>query len=467
MAGGEYFWKNLKNMKRILLLLTFICVCASYWACKKNETGTVRTSADPFVSDALGWIQAKISESQFQKLDVSRIQTTTDSSRTVAAKIFLKGEVYKFVFISKDKSGFVGNWVEHKPASPNDRIEDNGIISTQSFDDKTSILLYYKNGKPVKFIQTINGETKTITADNPNINSINGGRGTNTTSIKAGVQMRETETTNDLPPVTVTAYVNNNISPSTLYGLYYYNPAPTYQYSYVPTAPTGGSGGGAGGTVPSTSYTITLGSATNPIGNINDYKKCFVNMPGNGYSYTITICVNQPKAGTRTAWGFSGNGSANSSSGSNPVNVGHTFLIFSETTPSGTITRNIGLYPQTSVSPIQPSAQGQLNNDASRPVDVSVAITMTNSQFFSALDYVSMGNNSGFLFNLNSTNCTSFALSALSSAGFNLPRTVGDWPGGHGNNPGDLGEDLRSMTLPAGMTRNTTNYSHPNVGTCY
>jgi hypothetical protein len=80
------------------------------------------------------------------------------------------------------------------------------------------------------------------------------------------------------------------------------------------------------------------------------------------------------------------------------------------------------------------------------------------------LNYVAQ--NAGATYNLSSYNCTSFTLRTLYAGDIYLPSTVGQWPGGSGNDPGDMGEDIRSMQLAAGQTRNTVSNPHPNLGTC-
>ena len=98
---------------------------------------------------------------------------------------------------------------------------------------------------------------------------------------------------------------------------------------------------------------------------------------------------------------------------------------------------------------------------------VALEVSMTNSQFFSILNFIAQTNNPSFQYDLNSNNCTHFALNALASGGINLPRTNGSWLNGAGLNPGDLGEDIRAMALGSNMTRSTANAYHPNAGTCY
>jgi hypothetical protein len=217
----------------------------------------------------------------------------------------------------------------------------------------------------------------------------------------------------------------------------------------------GGGGSGLG--------SFTVPPPTNLIANYPDYIKCFTNVGGNDHSYTVMLAVEQPTPGTRTPWVSNGGGGT---MGGNPVNVGHTYLVMTETTASGSTTRNVGFYPLRSISPAYPSSQGALNDDEATGYNIELTITMTNAQFFTILNFLSQGNTSGYLYDLNTNNCTTFALNALASAGINIPTTKGTWLGGSGDDPGDLGEDIRGMQLPSNITRNTVSNFHPNVGSC-
>jgi len=207
-----------------------------------------------------------------------------------------------------------------------------------------------------------------------------------------------------------------------------------------------GGGGGSRPTSPAASFVILGG--TNPIGNIADYNKCFTNSPADDHAYSVTIAVDQPSPGFRDPWGFTSGGFGGTKGTGNPVDVGHTFLIFSETYGLTTIIRNIGFYPQGTVDPWHPSDQGQLNNNAGHVFSISLTIKVDNLQFFKMLDYASLGNNTGFMYDLNSNNCTTFSLNTLAAGGVFVQSTKGTWIGnGYGYDPGDLGEDIRWMNL--------------------
>ncbi|WP_281847919.1 hypothetical protein [Olleya namhaensis] len=70
-------------------------------------------------------------------------------------------------------------------------------------------------------------------------------------------------------------------------------------------------------------------------------------------------------------------------------------------------------------------------------------------------------------YNINENNCTNQGIDCLNAGGINLPDTQGSWFLGYGggNNPADLGEDIREMELEPNMTRFTNPGNAPeNTG---
>ena len=238
---------------------------------------------------------------------------------------------------------------------------------------------------------------------------------------------------------------------------YYYDDGLNYSSNNYDAMFRGTSG--IGGIPSSKSFSIFNGN--NPIGNLADYMKCFDNIQGNTNTYQVTICINQPSAGSRTPWSLSG---TNTLSSNNPFNVGHAFMVFQQVSPSKTIIRNIGFYPQSTVTPLTPVSPGMYNNDGGTDYNISLTLAITSSQFFSMMNFIAQ--TSSIPYNLNSNNCTTFVINAFATAGINLPMTKGTWSGGSGFDPGDLGEDIRGMDLQPNMTRNSSSASHPNQGSC-
>lgn len=172
----------------------------------------------------------------------------------------------------------------------------------------------------------------------------------------------------------------------------------------------------------------------------------------NNAIHKVTLYVDQPNPGTRSPW--------------EPItNVGHAFIGMEQTIDGQTISLVLGFYPKagTGGNPWDPEAEGVFHNDGSHGYDVSITSSITKEQFqsirFAILDW------NGDNYNLNSANCTHFAIYAFEATGITLPRTYQEWPLGGGLNPGDLGEDLRAMALGQGMTRNTTGGLAPST-TC-
>jgi hypothetical protein len=213
---------------------------------------------------------------------------------------------------------------------------------------------------------------------------------------------------------------------------------------------------------------VIIAPPTSPISSIADYFKCFTLGSSPDHTYTVQICVDQPDPGTRQAWGLTAGGAGGTSVAGNPVNTGHTFLMLTENDQGNITSRNVGFYPSTFVfpTPATLASQGVLNNDQSHTYNISLTISVSGTQFFNILSYTELGGNTGFYYNLNTNNCTTFVLNAVAAGGIILPATQGTWPGGAGYDPGDLGEDLRNMSLAPNMIRNTVENDHPNTGTC-
>lgn len=272
---------------------------------------------------------------------------------------------------------------------------------------------------------------------------------------------------------TCTVIYGYNYSPSDPTGGYYWEEETNCSNTYLPESPDevhGGSlggGVGTGGGVTVNVSKVAIVAPNNPIGNIADYLKCFTNVGGDDHNYSVTICVQQPVPGTRAAYKWVDGGPIGSSVEGNIVNVGHTFLVFTEHYGGATITRNLGFYPSGGVKPGSNIARGQLNDDETHSYNISVTFPVTNADFFNMLNYAAHGNDPGMYYNLNSENCTTFGIQTLANGGITLPITIGSWPGGGlGCNPGDLGEDLRQMSLPPHAVKGTVENYHPNTGTC-
>jgi len=216
--------------------------------------------------------------------------------------------------------------------------------------------------------------------------------------------------------------------------------------------------GGGGSRPPSPAANFTVVSGNSPITDVAAYIKCFQNNASS--KYTITLAVEQPISGSRAPIYFPPRQLDPTYS------IGHTFLMFQQTTSAGMITiRSMGFYPKASVNPLSPSGLGMLNNDEGHWSNISMSFSVTGGQFMNIVNRAANGNSENY--NLNSFNCTTWALACLSAGGVNINTKPGDWGVGHGDDPGDLGEDLRSLPLASYMYRNETpGNASKNAGTC-
>jgi hypothetical protein len=233
-------------------------------------------------------------------------------------------------------------------------------------------------------------------------------------------------------------------------------------FMWAPDAGGGGGGssyigvetGGGGGSSQPTIY-----APTHIILDIKAYLKCFQVTPG--ATFQVTLCVDQPSPGSRNPWVIKATDGA---SGSGATSAGHTFLILTENMPGGwSITRSLGFYPSKSIWPLSPPVPGVLNNDENTTFNIAAQYNISSTLFFSMLQFVAANANDNY--QVNTYNCTNFALDALNAGHITLPRTIGYWVGGMGVDPGDLGEDIRNYNF-SGMTRITTPFLHSNLGTC-
>ncbi|QOG02052.1 hypothetical protein [Flavobacterium sp. MDT1-60] len=163
----------------------------------------------------------------------------------------------------------------------------------------------------------------------------------------------------------------------------------------------------------------------------------------------LIIYVDQPIPNNADAYTLSGD-------------VGHTFIAIQQ----GEIRRVLGYWPATSVNPVtSPSDKKAFGNDENHYFDVSISNNISSSQLKNIINYCK--DNVPTTYNLNSYNCTDFALAIGRLGGLNFSDSTGTWPGGSGNNPGKLGQNIRSMITPVNGSKQTTGgNAGSNKGTC-
>ncbi|MFD2555242.1 hypothetical protein [Sphingobacterium tabacisoli] len=204
-----------------------------------------------------------------------------------------------------------------------------------------------------------------------------------------------------------------------------------------PTPPGGDNGGGSGtGTwTPSSEWAadVSLNLLEEAPGDIITDIKSYLSVFNRNQGIYLTIYVEQPKYNSRDTWsGFP-----------TDPNVGHTWVALNQ----GNVTRVVGFYPSSSVNPFtKNTSPSVLVDDSGHAASVSFSFNVPATNTVNVLNTISSYNT---LYNLDSYNCTTFAIDVAKAGGLNLPSTSGRWPGGGGFNPGDLGQDLRTFRPPS------------------
>ena len=207
---------------------------------------------------------------------------------------------------------------------------------------------------------------------------------------------------------------------------------------------------------------MVIESPKKPINDIIDYLKCF--KPNPNCTYSVTLAIDQPI-----------NGSGSSFNPVNPADVGHTFLIIKQECSDGSsVTRSLGFYPNASVvTPFNPTKPGILGNDENHNYNAQVTIQTNGTALMDLLAIIisSMANNPPHspIYDLNTHNCTNWAVNVLSAWGVPVPTTGSEWPfsKGKGLNPGKIGEDIKQWNAQPNKSNSTEDSkTPPNGGSC-
>lgn len=429
-------------MKRSLLILSALFLCLVYWACRKNDTQETLTKfQDPFVSTAMAYLKHKISNEDFDKLDFNSVQLLKEDQKTTGVIIHFKNsQNLRSIIIGEKDKAITGNWLTVENKNTNNA---SGIIHTESLDGALENVVTYIDNRVVKLVKTDHGITKTTVIKYPKENQL-GGKSAVSSDIGSGIQISEGIHDDDphwLPNIIIPMSLNQTTT--NFYSLFWsFNQNASYIYSYTTVPPNGGNGGGGGVTAANTFTAPTFVSPDHPIPDIRIELKCFT--ISSTATYTIKVNINQPRPGSRDLVDLS-----------NPHSVGHTYLTLIQNGSSGTIIRNVGFYPQNFAKPGASQDMSVFGDDSNTPASVVLAITVNSSDFNTVVQNVIRQASKPY--NLDTYNCTTSGIDALNSINIHLPATIRNnnfVSPFTGNDPGDLGEDIRALNMPTFIQQN-------------
>ncbi len=190
--------------------------------------------------------------------------------------------------------------------------------------------------------------------------------------------------------------------------------------------------------------TVLFDNVSGEILDINEYLKCF-NLNQNAI---FVLYIDQPVANTNATH--------------NDIEPGHTFISILQ----NNVRRIIGFYPSVSVTPgIDNTANGMLVDNSNHEFDVSISYAINSTQLTNVINYIK--NHANTQYNLNTYNCTDFGMGVTAASGLALPSAYGSWGLGSGDNPGQLGQNIRNLPVPCQRIKNTTGgFALSNIGSC-
>ena len=381
------------------LLVLLICGCG-----KDNTITSTSTHSNLFVDAAVRYIKRHLSQNEQGLLDFSNSKVLVYKNRNFGILIFEKGgSLTRFLLLENQDSHFWGNWVDLSGLVKTPGGLSSGNIALRSFGDNA-----------LKNLVVVNNEVTGVKKSDPNNNTI--------------FPDQESAV---LPEVIISYDVNGNTVD--YYSWYWLLDQASYSaYDYFTAGGSvGGTTGGSG--ISNIEIAPVFTSPDAPITDLAKEVKCFTNNATS--TYDISVNINQPDPGTRELV--------------NPVAsfmVGHTFLTLEQQNADGTtVIRTLGFYPKNSVKPGSEKDQSVFGDDSNTPYDVSLDFTVTGAEMATVIG--KLLDQQALQYDLDNFNCTNSAMEALKSININLPSTKSNESFFSGNDPGDLGEDIRKLDL--------------------
>ena len=381
-------------MKQIFTLIIFSFILFS---CKKEIS---QAGSDRFLQKIKISLKDSMNESDYAALDFSKaILNKVDSVNLYLLRIPVTGKSVDsdFVIVKTGKDGKMeAGKIIHLQGKANGFGE--GKIQRRAFDGNISISSLDRKGNLNSTIE--NGY---ITAFHSNINS--------------RAQLMEA---NVMPEVVVVAYVHYDTGidfstwfylQSLLYdnggggggsnGGYYGSDGGGYNYggggSYGGS--TGDTGSGYGANVDQTMLVDVDTYVNNPAIDINQYLKCFDNIPDDGATCSITICSDIP-VDTDPSKLFNWN----------TESPGHCFLELKKSNGAQSVQQSIGFYPIANWKNILSAdpVDSKMVDDGHHEFNASLKMDVTPFNFRSAIG--KMKELSTMKYDMDEFNCTDFAL---------------------------------------------------------
>lgn len=400
-------------MKRIYYFLIILFALSISNCGKENQVQKNTYYSKAFSDSAIQYLKSQLSKEDFATLDIISINTLKYKEINLAVKVIQKGTLgQRFILLHKSINGFEGNWVDLSSLIKNTPEEYSGKVVLSTLQNNPLNEFTVLNNKVTKILYP-DKEDKALTSSNAKTNRTN-------ISTPDHPEM--------LDEVIVIGYISSQpVSFMSFYWMF-------NQDSFYNNVYSSGFGGGGGS---NTSNNVTIApkfiSPDHPTPDIKKELKCFT--MDSKSTYWVTINVNQPVPNSRDLGNMDSR-----------YVVGHTYMTLEEGFSNGnSVIRNVGFYPVTGAKPGSSIDKSVFGDDSNTPFSVSLKISMSGNEFNTLLSTISSNQLQNF--DLNNFNCTSSTIETFNSVNIHLPSTKSDAPLYKGNNPADLGQDIRNMDL--------------------
>ena len=398
-------------MKR-QIILCFLFGLFIFCSCKKEIISTEGFKvSNPFYDSSIEFLKSNLSGEDFARLDLNNFEELKYHDKVLGFKIFEQNMSHdQFLILGKTANEYNGNWVDMSALKMIQSSNyKSGSISLKSLDGKSSTKIIVEKNKVADVIKQ--GDNSTLP---DNVSPV-------------------------LPEIIIYLEIGKGddnsgggASFTSLYWLFNQN----YAYSGYYYQDPGNSGSGhstSGNSGHNVSAAPEFISPDNPIADLRKEVECFTN--SNASTYTISLNVNQPFPNSRDIMNVFAT-----------FPVGHSFLTLDQVNADGSHTiRNVGFYPKNQVKFGTTIDQSTFGEDSNTPFDVSLKFDVSGSEFMTVINKLVGEQSSSY--DLDNFNCTDAMISALSSININLPSTKSTDLLFNGNDPADLGEDLRNLDL--------------------
>lgn len=381
------------------LAVAVIGLC--FFSCKKEIGSSVVSTViadESFFSSVKLQLQDSLSSSDFLAMDQSKWYKSKDAqSKYYFVRIAFQGkELAKdFILLRTDSVGDIKDGKIIHAEKSNDVKSSNDLLfrgqfEIKSLDRKLSITR-----------QVINGRWKML-------------------STQTSLLEEEPAGTQDLPEVVVTSYGSDGS-----YGGDWYWYGGFYDYGYSSGGgggyTYGSSGGGGGGsntgtTTPPDHTDKTMNIEVEPNDDspikVADYTKCFSTVPDANATYQITLYADIPV-----------NGDPGQLFNYSTGEVGHSFVQLRKVNGSNSVQQNIGFYPVTGWKSLSSAnVDSKMVDNAGHEFNSSLTASISSTEFQAALNEAQSLSERDY--NIETWNCTDFALAVFNAANTGQPMTI-------------------------------------------